>query len=100
MSEFKRGFRKLMVPRMAEASAKMHLREYVRVDDVDLAISVAVGSFLSAQKLSVRRSLERVSDMAVQFTFSDFLLGIPQVPLTCTGPRGTARFPPWTTCQG
>lgn len=46
---------------MAEASAKMHLREYVRVDDVDLAISVAVGSFLSAQKLSVRRSLERVS---------------------------------------
>ena len=45
---------------MAEASAKMHLREYVRVDDVDLAISVAVGSFLSAQKLSVRRSLERV----------------------------------------
>jgi DNA replicative helicase MCM subunit Mcm2 (Cdc46/Mcm family) len=29
----------------AEASAKMHLREYVRADDVDLAISVAVGSF-------------------------------------------------------
>ncbi|CAG7850981.1 DNA replication licensing factor mcm2; AltName: Full=Cell division control protein 19; AltName: Full=Minichromosome maintenance protein 2 [Serendipita indica DSM 11827] len=45
--------------RMAEASAKMHLREYVRADDVDLAISVAVQSFLSAQKLSVRRSLER-----------------------------------------
>ncbi|CAG8645726.1 5426_t:CDS:10, partial [Acaulospora colombiana] len=44
---------------MAEASAKIHLREYVRADDVDLAISVAVGSFLSAQKLSVRRSLER-----------------------------------------
>jgi DNA replicative helicase MCM subunit Mcm2 (Cdc46/Mcm family) len=46
---------------MAEASAKMHLREYVRADDVDLAISVAVGSFLSAQKLSVKRTLERVS---------------------------------------
>jgi DNA replication licensing factor MCM2 len=38
---------------MAEASAKMHLREYIRADDVDLAISVAVGSLLSAQKLSV-----------------------------------------------
>lgn len=47
--------------RMAEASAKMHLREYVRADDVDLAISVAIGSFLSAQKLSVKRTLERVS---------------------------------------
>lgn len=46
--------------RMAEASAKMHLREYVRTDDVDLAISVAIGSFVSAQKLSVKRSLERV----------------------------------------
>jgi hypothetical protein len=50
---------------MAEASAKMHLREYVRADDVDLAISVAVGSFLSAQKLSVRRSLERVSSFDI-----------------------------------
>jgi DNA replication licensing factor MCM2 len=45
---------------MAEASAKMHLREYVRANDVDLAISVAVSSFLSAQKLSVQRSLEQV----------------------------------------
>ena len=47
--------------RMAEASAKMHLREYVRADDIDLAISVAVGSFVSAQKLSIKKTLERVS---------------------------------------
>lgn len=47
--------------RMAEASAKMHLREYVRADDIDLAISVAVGSFVSAQKTSIKRTLERVS---------------------------------------
>lgn len=46
--------------RMAEASAKMHLREYVRRDDVDLAISVTIGSFVSAQKLSIKKSLERV----------------------------------------
>lgn len=45
--------------RMAEASAKMHLREYVRADDIDLAISVAIGSFVSAQKLSVKKTLER-----------------------------------------
>jgi DNA replication licensing factor MCM2 len=47
--------------RMAEASAKMHLREYVRSDDIDRAIGVAVGSFISAQKTSIKRSLERVS---------------------------------------
>ncbi|KIJ18918.1 hypothetical protein PAXINDRAFT_109366 [Paxillus involutus ATCC 200175] len=45
--------------RMAEASAKMCLREYVRADDIDLAISVAVGSFVNAQKLSIKKTLER-----------------------------------------
>ena len=46
--------------RMAEASARMHLREYVRADDVNLAIKVATASFVSAQKTSIRKSLERV----------------------------------------
>lgn len=46
--------------RMAEASAKMALREYVRADDIDLAISVTVGSFVNAQKMSIKRTLERV----------------------------------------
>nr|VWP01020.1 V-type proton ATPase catalytic subunit A (V-ATPase subunit A) (EC [Ganoderma boninense] len=45
--------------RMAEASAKMALREYVRGDDIDLAISVTVGSFVSAQKMSIKKTLER-----------------------------------------
>ncbi|KAK7692874.1 MCM DNA helicase complex subunit [Cerrena zonata] len=45
--------------RMAEASAKMALREYVRADDIDLAITVAVGSFVSAQKMSIKKTLER-----------------------------------------
>lgn len=47
--------------RMAEASAKMHLREYVRADDIDLAIQVMVGSFVGAQKMSIKKTLERVS---------------------------------------
>lgn len=47
--------------RMSEASAKMALRDYVRADDIDLAISVAVGSFVSAQKMSIKKTLERVS---------------------------------------
>ena len=46
---------------MSEASAKMNLREYVRADDIDLAIQVTVGSFVSAQKMSIKKTLERVS---------------------------------------
>jgi DNA replication licensing factor MCM2 len=47
--------------RMSEAHAKMHLREYVRSDDVDLAIQVTLDSFISAQKYSVMKSLRKVS---------------------------------------
>lgn len=47
--------------RMSEASAKMNLREYVRADDIDLAIQVTVGSFVQAQKMSIKKTLERVS---------------------------------------
>ena len=46
--------------RMAEASAKMSLREYVRTDDIDLAISVAIESFVNAQKMSIKKTLQRV----------------------------------------
>ncbi|UZJ54694.1 hypothetical protein CBS101457_004014 [Exobasidium rhododendri] len=45
--------------RMAEASAKMHLREHVRKDDIDLAIRATIESFVSAQKMSVKKTLER-----------------------------------------
>lgn len=46
--------------RMSEAHAKMHLREYVRSDDVDVAIQVTLDSFISAQKYSVMKSLRKV----------------------------------------
>ncbi|KAI0311420.1 MCM-domain-containing protein [Amylostereum chailletii] len=45
--------------RMAEASAKMALREYVRADDIDVAISVAVESFVNTQKMSIKKTLQR-----------------------------------------
>ncbi|KEI42805.1 uncharacterized protein L969DRAFT_57704 [Mixia osmundae IAM 14324] len=45
--------------RMAEASAKMRLSEYVRSDDIDLAIQVTVGSFVGANKTSVKKQLDR-----------------------------------------
>jgi len=53
------------IMRMAEAHAKMHLREYVRDDDMDASIHMMLESFLAAQKFSVRRSLRK--------SFSKFL---------------------------
>jgi DNA replication licensing factor MCM2 len=47
------------IMRMAEAHAKMHLRDYVRDDDMDASIKMMLESFISAQKFSVRRSLRR-----------------------------------------
>lgn len=89
--------------RMAEASAKMHLREYVRSDDIDLAISVAVGSFVSAQKMSIKKTLERVS--AIVQCYTRFLItyaytGFPQIPHSSEGPRGTPRIPARSNRQG
>jgi hypothetical protein len=46
--------------RMAEASAQMSLHEYVCADDIDLAISVAVESFINAQKMSIKKTLQCV----------------------------------------
>ncbi|KAJ3172040.1 MCM DNA helicase complex subunit [Geranomyces variabilis] len=48
--------------RMSEAFARMHLRDFVRQDDVDRAISVTVKSFISSQKWSVKRQMERAFD--------------------------------------
>lgn len=47
------------VLRMSEAHAKMHLRDYVRTEDIDLAIFMMLQSFLQSQKISVRGVLEK-----------------------------------------
>jgi len=43
--------------RMSEAHAKMHLREHVVEDDVNMAIRVMLESFIGTQKYSVMKSL-------------------------------------------
>lgn len=45
--------------RIAEAFAKMRLSEFVSSWDLDRAIKVTVDSFVGAQKISVRRQLQR-----------------------------------------
>ena len=53
--------------RMAEAHAKMHLREYVTEDDVNMAIRVMLESFIDTQKFSVMRNMKKVGKInAVQ----------------------------------
>lgn len=46
--------------RLAEAHARMNLREYVREDDVNTAISVLLRSFISSQKYAVSKGLNNV----------------------------------------
>ncbi|KAG1301858.1 hypothetical protein G6F64_011426 [Rhizopus arrhizus] len=43
--------------RLAEAYAKMHLREYIRSDDVTVTINFALDSFISAQKHNMAKIL-------------------------------------------
>jgi DNA replication licensing factor MCM2 len=45
--------------RASEAHARMHLREYVRDEDVDMAIRVFLSSFVGAQKTAVKRQMEQ-----------------------------------------
>ena len=47
------------VLRMSEAFAKMHLREYVRSNDIDAAIEMLLDSFLQSQKTSIAKPLEK-----------------------------------------
>ncbi|KAM4799872.1 DNA replication licensing factor MCM2 [Urocitellus parryii] len=45
--------------RMAEAHARIHLRNYVIEDDVNMAIRVMLESFIDTQKFSVMRSMRK-----------------------------------------
>lgn len=47
------------IVRMSEASARLHLRDYVRLEDIDFAIEMMLDSFLQSQKLSIKKQLER-----------------------------------------
>lgn len=54
--------------RMAEAHARIHLRDYVIEDDVSMAIRVMLESFIDTQKFSVMRSMRKVCGSCVAAT--------------------------------
>ncbi|KAL3835760.1 hypothetical protein ACJIZ3_010496 [Penstemon smallii] len=45
--------------RMSEARARMHLRQHVVQEDVDMAIHVLLESFISTQKFGVQKALQK-----------------------------------------
>ncbi|CDP19000.1 unnamed protein product [Coffea canephora] len=45
--------------RMSEAHARMHLRQHVTQEDVDMAIRVLLDSFISTQKFGVQKALQK-----------------------------------------
>lgn len=59
--------------RIAEANARMHLREYVSEDDVNMAIRIMLESFIDTQKFSVMKSMAKVSQISI-LAFEIFML--------------------------
>lgn len=47
------------IVRLAESNARLHLREYVREDDINTAIAVMLESFFMSQKYSLMRQMRR-----------------------------------------
>lgn len=55
--------------RISEAHARMHLREYVNEDDVNMAIRVAIESFIDTQKYSITKTMRKASFFLFFFNF-------------------------------
>ncbi|EGR31577.1 mcm2-3-5 family protein, putative [Ichthyophthirius multifiliis] len=61
--------------RMSEAHAKMHLREIVIDEDVDVAINVMLESFIQSQKYSVARMIRsKFSSYLTKMSDNDYVL--------------------------
>lgn len=48
------------VVRIAEAHARMHLRDFVNDDDINVAIQIVLQSFIDAQKYGIMRTMKKV----------------------------------------
>ena len=62
--------------RMAEAHARMHLRDYVNEDDVNMAIRIMLESFISTQKFSIMRGMRKVSEISTDLQEIHLLIGL------------------------
>lgn len=55
--------------RMSEAHARMHLREYVNDDDVNMAVRIMLESFIATQKFSIMRGMRKVLFLPASIIF-------------------------------
>lgn len=55
--------------RMSEAHARMHLRQHVTQEDVDMAIRVLLDSFISTQKFGMQKALQKVIILLALYLF-------------------------------
>ena len=46
--------------RIAEAHARIHLRDFVNDDDINVAIQIVLQSFIDAQKYGIKRTMQKV----------------------------------------
>ncbi|KAL3278145.1 hypothetical protein HHI36_013488 [Cryptolaemus montrouzieri] len=53
--------------RMSEAHARMHLRDYVQEDDLNMAVRMTLESFVETQKYSVMKSMKQVFQRYLMF---------------------------------
>lgn len=58
---------------MAEASAKMHLRDHVQETDINLAIRMMLDSFVDTQKYSVMKSMRQVSTKYCKYNNKQYI---------------------------
>jgi len=63
---------------MSEAHARMHLRDYVNEDDVNMAIRIMLESFISTQKFSIMKSMRKVDCRFCLewYIFAELLYGV------------------------
>jgi DNA replication licensing factor MCM2 len=55
--------------RISEAHARMHLREYVNEDDVNMAVRIAIESFIDTQKFSIIKTMRRVTLKYIKYLY-------------------------------
>ena len=67
--------------RIAEAHAKIHLREYVSDDDVDMAIRITLESFIDTQKYAVTKAMRKVGTIVTEPIYCGCVLTITMMTL-------------------
>ncbi len=83
------------IVRLAEAHARVHLRDYVREDDINTAIAVMLESFFASQKYSLMRQLRRKFHKYLAYRKDDNdLLFYVLSGLCATTPRRNASSSP------